>query len=700
MLTICRGTVVRNTVLNSSGFTRLELHTSDGVRTVIGNRLEAMKVMDEVIVLGKDETKPKWGRQISVLKWWFAHAFDSDTEQAQRTLAFLEENFSPRMALKIFELYGERAEEIIRCDPWGALIGIVPGARLDHADELAQKFNLEQGEMRVAGVVVDFLRKNRSLQGIGTFDDGEETYGRDGGGHVCLDLAQVVCHVAEALSLPRKGVKQKILEMASSAYRKGYVEHPILVIESEKQRSHLYEYALHRHENSLALSISSLLDAHVETYGPLALPDHIRATEEQIKAATMALSHPLSILTGGPGTGKTTIIAAVTQTLTNLGFQGGSDFLLCAPTGVAAQRLSNATSQPASTIHRLLAYNPRNGKFTFHRGNPLQTKFLICDESSMIDLKVMALLFEAIPPGAHVLLVGDADQLPPISPGAPFRDLLSWGKVPTTRLTKIYRQELADSLIIQASRAVMEEQTPKFRRKADEPGDLFGYSYDVNKASVQEKIANCLLDFMPKVYGLKPEEIQVICPYRTEKGGPTSTTHLNAYLQKRIQGTPPEGSKFCEGDRVIHVKNNYEISVMNGEIGYVTKVYPRVAGKEKYAQYDVKFLDGRTVEYRDKERSELELAYCLTVHKMQGLESPGVIIVAKAAGKFFNRNMLYTALTRGKKAVVVIGPGTDFMQIVRTPAPERFSRLAWRLENRAFKNLEDENVYELEDERA
>lgn len=699
MIVTISGSVTRLIQTRVEGFSKIRMTGSDV--EVIGD-FGSLKESEDIVVLGRKEKHKTYGLQVKIVKWWRKAACPiSDLAAVSETFTYLTETLAltPKISEKIFLAYLTDARKIIEENPYRiATDGLVPRASVKLIDEkIAPKLGIDPLDTRrLKAAILEALSMTRRMGGLPTFtDDSGVEIGAPGGGHTYIEMPHLVCHIAEEMSLERKTVKNAILELAREP-RNDIDTRPLLKVDlnSNNEPRFVYFYALHRAESGLAHHVRRLLDAPADTMPEMdvVLPTNITLTDEQISAVKMALTSKISIITGGPGVGKTTIIKAITDTLRKAGYRDGEDFHLCAFTGVAARRMQDATECQSSTIHRLLKVNPATTRFQHDKDNPLATRFVICDEASMIHLGLLSSLFDAIPPYAKVLLVGDVDQLPPIEAGSPFKDLISWDKIPTTRLTKIHRQELANSLIIQGSRKILDKQFPVFSKDLKE-GDLFAYSYTDDEKALKTAL-DLLCNEIPKNFNIGVDKIQIIAPIKRKfSASPKpdalprmlSTDFLNEAIQEKLTGKPKKNCLFNEGDRVIHIKNNYSLNVMNGEIGYVEEVNL----KSGEFCYKVRYGQGGTViDYSPDDAKELNLAYALTIHKMQGLEAPAVILLAYKWGDFFTKNMLYTAITRGKRVVAVLSPkgGASFKHILSTNEKNRNSRLIWRMENESIES--------------
>ncbi len=392
-------------------------------------------------------------------------------------------------------------------------------------------------------------------------------------------------------------------------------------------------------------------------------------SEEQQAAIQMALTQPLSILTGGPGTGKTTCLKALIVTLD----AQHKRFALASPTGRAAKRLSEATGYPASTIHHLLEFSPLEG-FKHNDENPLDLDFLVVDEASMLDLLLTHHLLKAVRPGTHVLFVGDVDQLPSVGAGDVLRDLIHSGIAPMTRLTAIFRQA-ANSRIITNAHLINQGKFPVFSQN---DGDFFFFPAE-DAAAAADWILDLVSERIPRKFGFNPiQDIQVLSPvYR----GPAGVTILNDRLQEKLNppvNNKPErrlyGTVFRLGDKVMQTQNNYDKDVYNGDIGFIRAL-------DMIEQTLSVDFEGRLVTYEWSEADQLTLAYVISVHKAQGSEFPVIVLpVVTQHYTMLQRNLLYTAITRARQLCVLTGSRRAIgMAVHNNKVAQRFTGLEWRL---------------------
>ena len=414
----------------------------------------------------------------------------------------------------------------------------------------------------------------------------------------------------------------------------------------------------------------------------------IQYAQKQREAIETAARERVMILTGGPGTGKTTTLAGILTLFDRLHL----DTLLAAPTGRAAKRLSELTGREASTIHRLLeaGIDPGTGDMVFVRDedNPLKCDAVIVDEMSMVDVELLHHLLQAIPRGKRLILVGDPDQLPPVGPGFPFNDMLRSGCLPTVRLTEIFRQA-QQSLIVMNAHRVNQGQMPELKNVKSDFFFLRRQSEDAVSTLIRELCTTRL----PKNMGIPPEQIQVLSP--TRKGG-VGTAALNKMLQAALNPATPDKKErafgdiiFREGDRVMQIRNNYDIlwkktdgsavgtGIFNGDVGTIT-------GIDTGAETLTVTFDDRAADYDFTQLNELEPAYAMTVHKSQGSEYRAVILTAWNGSPYLlSRSILYTAITRARELLIIVGREETVAAMVENAKKNRrYTGLKLRLQGK------------------
>jgi exodeoxyribonuclease V alpha subunit len=569
-------------------------------------------------------------------------------------MLFLHSNgVSTSRAVRIYKTYGEDAIEKVRSDPY-RLAKDIHGIGFKTADQIAQKM----------GVPVDSLI--RACAGLS-----HVLIEATGDGHCALPVELLKDEAGKLLLVEDKIVTEALERTLASND---------LVKETINGQELIFLPHLKRAEEIIAGRIRSLAGS------PSAFPaiDFEKAVvwcqqktgkvlaPSQRDALKLALSSRALVITGGPGVGKTTLVNAILLILRAKKVR----CLLCAPTGRAAKRLFETTGVEAKTIHRLLEVQPATGRFGRNEANPLDCDFLTADETSMVDVVLMANLLRALPPKASLLLVGDIDQLPSVGPGMVLRHVIESKVVPVVRLTEVFRQA-ANSRIITNAHRINEGRMPEVPAKGGE-SDFFFIERDE-----PDQIAATLVEMMktriPSKFRLDPiRDIQVLCPMNR---GSLGVRELNVRLQNELNPAHADepvvekfGWQFRPRDKVIQTENDYDKDVFNGDIGQVVKIDP------VEREVTIRF-DQREVVYDFGELDEISLAYAITIHKSQGSEFPAVVIpLAMQQYLLLQRNLVYTGMTRGKKLVILIGQKKALGMAVRNNRTEnRFSGLFERL---------------------
>jgi exodeoxyribonuclease V alpha subunit len=569
---------------------------------------------------------------------------------------------------RLDERFGDQALQIVRSDPYQAA-NEVPGIGFLTADNIARKIGLAaDSPARIRAAVTYVLKERCEVRGHSYLPSGELV--RDCLGFLNRDATgPAITAGLVALSIKELAAAGSLVLRAANA---------------------VYVRETHDAEIGLAGRLRELARWPVTT--PARLEAVLKSAEaeagiayapEQREAIRMALTHPVVVLTGGPGTGKSTVIRGVLTALRSL---SQDDFvsLLAAPTGRAAKRLAEIVDGNASTIHRLLEFSPEAGAFVRNAGNTLEGDLLVVDEASMMDLFLSHALFQAVPFGMRVLLVGDADQLPSIGVGNVFADLIRSGAVPVVRLSHVFRQAEMSRIVTNAHR-VNQGRLPLLDRTAD-----FEFVPIEDEAGVAEYIRSSALAL--SAAGLTVFEINVLTPMRKTE---TGVAALNRVLQEALNPPTPRRGEvaFGEallrvGDKVMQIRNNYRKNVFNGDLGAITEIHlvsDELEGKESDDDDEerivVDYGEDR-VAYSRGEWDQLVLAYATTVHKSQGSEYRGVVLipVVKEHHVMLQRNLLYTAITRARDRVVLVGQ----LQAIRHAVTNirsrlRYSRLAERL---------------------
>jgi exodeoxyribonuclease V alpha subunit len=567
-------------------------------------------------------------------------------------MVFLQSNgVGTARAVRIYKTYGEQAVERVRENPYRLALDI-HGIGFKTADAIAQRLGIPADSLIRAQAGVRHV-----LQEIA------------GDGHCAAWANQLAQRAAELLEIPPETIAQAIAAELSEEN---------LVAEEIDGRRILLLTPLQRAEQGIALGIRRL------GRGPppwqsidvdMALPwverqTGLQLSDSQRTAIARSINGKLTIITGGPGVGKTTVVNSILRIL----FAKGVDVRLCAPTGRAAKRLSQSTGREAKTIHRLLEFDPQAMAFKRDQYSPLETDLVVVDEVSMVDTVLMNQLLRAIPTHAALLLVGDVDQLPSVGPGAVLADLIASKQIPTVRLTEIFRQAAASRIIVNAHRinqGRMPQPAPEEQADSD-----FYLIRCASPEQIHERLMRAITERIPQRFGLDPvRDVQVLTPMN--RGG-LGARALNVALQQRLNGAAQPrverfGSTYASGDKVIQLINDYDKDVFNGDIGRIISV----DSEEGLLQID---FDGRRVDYAFGELDAIALAYATSVHKAQGSEYPAVVIpLSTQHYSLLQRNLLYTAVTRGKRLVVLIAQPKALGMAVKQTGANRLTRLRWRL---------------------
>jgi exodeoxyribonuclease V alpha subunit len=493
-----------------------------------------------------------------------------------------------------------------------------------------------------------------------------------GRGHCGVPLEKALRETVELLDVECDLVAETIETAVSDE---------VLIEEELDGRRVLFEPWLHRAETRIAETLARLAD-ELPQWHDIEPDEAITSAEAesgvpldavQRQAVSLALRSRAVVITGGPGVGKTTLVRALLTV-----FQSAElSVSLAAPTGRAAKRLSESTGGAAQTLHRLLEMSPHSGEFQRNAENPLETDAVIIDEASMVDVPLFGDLLEAMPPHAGIVVVGDADQLPSIGPGQVLHDVLASQRVPAIRLTEIHRQ--ADgSEIVQNAHRIHRGEMPRFGKQPD-GSDMFFFSSDSPEKAVA-RVVDLVTVRIPEKFGLPSRDVQVLAPMRKGSGGVDALNRalqdaLNPPSRHKARVERPGGVVFGPGDKLMQTENNYEKGVFNGDIGVIATIN---ASEERFT---VDFGADLIVDYTLHEADQLTLAYATTIHKAQGSEYPAVVIVLLPQHHIMlRRNLLYTAVTRGRRLVVMVGDLSAIRTAVRTGrGGERCTRLAGQL---------------------
>lgn len=544
----------------------------------------------------------------------------------QEAMVFLQSyGISTGQARRIHEQYGDATVETIRSNPY-QLSEEVWGIGFKTADRMAQNLGIPRDararlEAGLLYVLDEFTRE----------------------GHVCFPRQRLLEEARRILEADSAGL-ESVLEQKLA---KGEL------VQEGQQDPRVYPARLHFCEVQAGRRLLQLLRSrprlpsvhadqairHFESHSGW------RLSEGQKNAVRMVLSHRVGVITGGPGVGKTTVVQAILEILSARGVQ----ISMAAPTGRAAKRLAESTGRQAQTLHRLLRYSPAQHGFEADEEHPLEGDLFIVDECSMVDLVLLHHFLKALPPHAHLVLVGDADQLPSVGPGNVLRDILDSGRVPSTHLDVIFRQA-ARSTIVEWAHAINRGELPQPPQRTEELSDLYFVEKE-DPADILRLILNLCTERIPKRFGFHPaRDVQVLTPMHK---GILGVTNLNSELQKalnpRRSAASGPSAGFQEGDKVMQIRNNYEREVFNGDIGHVAFIDP------VDARLTVRY-DDREVEYPFNALAEIVPAFAISIHKSQGSEYPAVVLpLVTQHYVMLQRNLVYTALTRARRLVVLVG---------------------------------------------
>jgi exodeoxyribonuclease V alpha subunit len=599
-----------------------------GIGPVLAARIVARFGVGTIDLLTKDPERLKEVEGVGNIKLREIKKSWTEHQDIRDLIIFLQEhNVSTNLATKIYRQYGDRSFTVLRTNPYQLCLDIW-GIGFKTADQIALKLGMDPASIeRVKAYILYILEK-----------DNEQ-------GHVFSFVSEVKTKCVEDLAVEPGSADRALDELLTSkkAVREELGADAALYLPFYYQAQEEVARAIHRLAGFPCRPPDFDLDqAIAATEKDLGLV----FSDLQKRAIRQSFEKKILIITGGPGTGKTTIIRAVTDIFQ----KWGREAILATPTGRAAKRLAETTGREARTIHRVLEFQPKKGTFKRNDRNPLRGEALIIDEVSMVDLPLMYHLLKAVPAPMRLILVGDKDQLPPVGPGTILQDLIESETVDIVRLDQIFRQDKESYIVLNAHR-VNQGQSLVFPPREDQSSDFFFVRKDDEKKAFDTIMKLCSWS-VPRRLGLDPRspQIQVISPMYK---GIVGVDNLNQELQKRLN---PQGDglkiglrEFRTHDKVMQLRNDYEKDVFNGDIGTILH-----ADKAKFRLF-VDY-DGRTVSYEKDEMNDITLAYAVSVHKAQGSEYLAVIMpLLTQHFIMLQRNLFYTALTRAKKLSVIVG---------------------------------------------
>lgn len=580
-----------------------------------------------------------------------------DQKEIRQVMVFLQgHGVSPSYSARIYGHYGRDSVRVVRENPY-RLATDVPGIGFVTADRIAESLGIPRdSQIRAQAGILHVLQLASD----------------DGHCHYPCDLLIDQC--IRVLNLDEQAVLRALGEIAAKGE---IVIEDLKPAEAGIKGKAVYLAKYHACEVGVARMLLDLMkEARIS-----AIPHHEEAVawvrrelnmelaRKQEEAVRGAMEKKVMVVTGGPGTGKTALINAVIRICR----KRGQRVLLAAPTGRAAKRLAEATGEEARTLHRLLEFSPREGRFMRDENAPLEADMIVVDEASMVDTILMYHFLKAVSLKANVILAGDVDQLPSVGAGNVLKDIIDSGRIATVRLTEIFRQA-RESQIVVGAHNVNNGRIPSF---SEHPGEDFYFLEIEDPEKVLEKIIELYKEKIPNAFGYKAiDDIQVLTPMHR---GVVGSANLNKELQKHLNPSADElvrsGGVLKVGDKVMQIRNDYDKEVFNGDIG-------RIAGISREDQEVMVDYDGRMVAYDFGDLDEISLAYAVSVHKSQGSEYPAVIMpVLTQHYVMLQRNLLYTGITRGKSLVVLLGTRKALAIAVRNDKPQkRYTRLRERLQ--------------------
>ncbi|MCX6000196.1 MAG: ATP-dependent RecD-like DNA helicase [Chloroflexi bacterium] len=574
-------------------------------------------------------------------------------KQVREIMVFLQGyGVSSTFSVKIYKTYGDKAIAIVKENPYRLALDI-NGIGFKTADKIARTMGIDPASrMRAEAGIIHLLSELVS------------------DGHVYYPKEELTEQAIDLLEVDRVLIEEAMVSLVTQKR---------VVVEECRDHQAVYLTPLHTAEQNVAARLVTLLRwpkqlLHVDVekaMGWVQCAGGIALAEMQKEAVRKAVAGKVLVLTGGPGTGKTTLVKSLVRILA----REGQRIVLASPTGRAAKRLSEVTGMEAKTIHRLLEYSRSDGGFKRNEQNLLAADLVIIDEASMVDILLMNHLLKAVPAAATLVLVGDVDQLPSVGPGNVLKDIILSQNVETVRLSEVFRQAQQSLIVVNAHR-VNQGHMPQMKPSQEGGKPDFFFIEREEPEQAVELVKELCSSRLPRAYGLdRLEDIQVMAPLHR---GVAGVANLNAELQALLNPKGREvvrgGRTFRVGDKVMQIRNNYDKDVFNGDIG-------RIAGLDPEDQsLQVRFGD-KIVDYEWSELDELVLAYAISIHKSQGSEYPAVVVpILTQHFIMLQRNLLYTAITRGKRLVVLVGSKRAIaMAVKNNKVQHRYTNLAERL---------------------
>ncbi len=581
-----------------------------------------------------------------------------DQKEIREVMVWLQGNgVSPTYGAKIYKQYGKESIRVVQENPYRLATDIF-GIGFITADKIAENIGIaKESQIRAEAGILYVLHQ--------LSDDG----------HVFYPYEPLIEECKKILGVEREIIVKAFGKIAEE---KRIVIEDLTTEEYKENNKAVYLSKFYTCEVGIASRLKALTLLpknlrHFDRDKALSWVQQelkIELAENQRLAVREAIEEKVMVVTGGPGTGKTTIINSIIKIYRKL----GQRVLLAAPTGRAAKKMSEATGQEAKTIHRLLEFSPKEGGFKKNEETPLEADLIVIDETSMVDTVLMYQFLKAVPKQATLILVGDVDQLPSVGAGNVLKDIIDSGAIPTVRLNEIFRQAKESMITVNAHR-VNNGEMPITTHRGDHPEDFYFFQIEEPEKAL-EKIIELSKEKIPKKFGFKAvDDIQVLTPMHR---GIVGAGNLNSELQKHLNSSQDEfvrGGKILKvGDKVMQIRNNYDKEVFNGDIGKIVRI-------DREQQEVVVNYDGRAVPYEYTELDEIVHAYAVSVHKSQGSEYPVVVMpVLTQHYMLLQRNLIYTGITRGKKLVVLVGTKKALAIAIRNNKPQkRYTLLRERL---------------------
>ena len=618
-----------------------------GIGPVMSERIVEKFGLDTLEVIEKkperlSEVEGIGSKRISMIK----KTWDEQKEIKEIMIFLQGHGVSASYSAKIYKQYGNQSIAVVRENPY-RLAHDLYGTGFITADKIAQNLGIDRNSLIRAKAGLIYVLNQLTEEG-----------------HVYYPESQLIHKAKEILHVDEEIVIQAVRELSKE--KEIFLED----LSAEGNLRATYLPLFYTAETGVAQGLVNLKESpsKIRPIHPERAIEwvqqklDIELARGQEEAVLLAANTKVLVITGGPGTGKTTIITAILRIFQQLKLR----ILLAAPTGRAAKRMNEATGWEAKTIHRLLEYSPHKGGFRKDQDDPLEADVVIIDEASMVDTLLMYHLLKAIPPHAHLILVGDVDQLPSVGPGNVLKDIIKSGKFTVVMLTEIFRQARESMIVVNAHR-VNQGQLP-FLKEVGEAGEAdFQFIQEEDPEKILQVILNLCTEKIPGPFTYHPlREIQVLTPMHK---GTIGVTNLNIELQKKLNPGPSGITRgtwnFRRGDKVMQIVNNYDKDVFNGDIGWISRIDP----EEREVVID---FDGRAVPYDYSDLDEVVLAYAVSVHKSQGSEYPVVILpVVTQHYLLLQRNLIYTGITRAKKRMVLIGTKKAVAMAIGNNKPQR-----------------------------